>query len=217
MSVTYVGQTAFQQVSESMPRKNPWGVDEMTVRWQGARFRLALFLASLQQGARSAEYRGMQLVSWSVDDNRVYPSVDLSYMGFLGNFPDATVDLSYMQQVVNKVAVVSGYQSVVREMVFYAPVKVSRYFSSQYHQTPIFPYSSSSGLPTGMPVLISSVIKVVDAEGNSIEYPGNAPSALVSATFVNVSVIVTDHKSTPVPPNILQIWSNETTTSITLV
>jgi hypothetical protein len=84
MSVIYLGPTAFEQSGVPQWTFGGFDLDTFTVPFTGARPELDAFLAQYTPWQVSAIDSGMFLTRYAVDQNRVYPTVQLLYAGKRG-------------------------------------------------------------------------------------------------------------------------------------
>lgn len=95
-SVTYkpssgTGYT-FEDKFQPVATKNEWGVDTLTREQWGAQPELVTFINGLAQGDTYTFNGGTwYLQTWSCDNDNVYPTVTMNYMGLNDGIPDPKI------------------------------------------------------------------------------------------------------------------------------
>jgi len=214
--MTYVGQTEFVQVSNPALNTPDWGPTTLTVRWKGAATELDDYLATLSKGDAypDAPYTNYHLNDWSVDDNVIYPTVTLSYLGFVeASVTKRDLDWSIQTAQIGVDSASGGYTDIRRDVTYRAPTCAFSYFTNSQQDAAVNTTVPTFGVTT---TVLKSVVTAKDVEGDDKTWYGNAPVGVVTATTLEEVHKVVSHKSTPFAAVEVPIWINEDVVAIVL-
>ena len=86
-TVLYVGDNTFSLTAPGGWREDVQGIDNLSEKWQGGIPYVATFEAGLTLGAVHPTYLTMWLKSWDSDQDPVWPTYTLEYIGFKSGTP----------------------------------------------------------------------------------------------------------------------------------
>lgn len=175
-AVTYLKNSGtgynFEQMFVPTPSKVQWGLDTLTQDWCGAAPALAAFVASLSQGdTYTFSAQTYYLVTWSSNNDPIFPTVTLTFQGFFADFPDPVVS----GQSITQTGTISctSPSDASRTFTYITRQSTYDYFTDGRPSGPTY-----TSLDVDIdPVIIKSVVN--NADGTV--YLGDVPSDLLTA------------------------------------
>lgn len=162
----------FEDKYTPVASKNEWGIDVLTRAQWGAQPGLVTFIQALAQG-QTYSYNGgtWYLQTWECDNDEVYPTVTMTYMGLMGGIPAPKTDGE--EADLQGTFSVTSPSSATMTYSYTGRVGIYRYITSG---RPTFPTYTAPDIDVE-PVIWKSV--VYNADGT--RYLGNVPAPLLAA------------------------------------
>ncbi len=182
-TVLYVGDNTFSLTAPGGWREDVQGIDNLSEKWQGGIPYVATFEAGLTLGAVHPTYLTMWLKSWDSDQDPVWPTYTLEYIGFKSGTPRGPFYTSGLSlQSASGSAVDSAGNTVQIEAQFLA--QQGDYEWWQFTAPTTTP-ANSGVVSASFPTITRWHITVSGSTGTSVSL-ADATTALNSLTVENI-------------------------------